>query len=360
MKVLRILGTVLLGGLLFLSLVFLGLAFTIQNTLLNPNFAVRQADKLDIPALARDIAEKQFGGLTDTQDEFIKDTVSRLIDDQKPWLKQQLDGAIRSSYDYLLGRSDRLIITVPLGELKQNLKENLWQTLTEDPATWLPLFQDDLNAYVDQHFAALPPQIRQSLPRFLAELPIEALRQPLQDYLRQTEGQIIQGDLSPQEYDFILTVARPYFDDYYDAMVVDIPDEFSVDTETLRADVMSALQLAREFVGYFRTGFYLLIVFALLLAGGIVLINRRVRTACLALGIALMAGGAVELAGFILAGNAQHAALFAGAPASLDLWINNAIRDIFTVGRTFAIAVLAAGVVLLAVSILYRRRSALE
>jgi hypothetical protein len=360
MKVLKVLGTVLLGGLLFLSLVFLGLAFTIQNTLLNPNFAVRQADKLDIPALARDIAGEQLGNQTGPQGEFIKNTVYRLMGDQEPWLKRQLDGAIRSGYDYLLGRSDRLSITVPLGELKQNLKEDLWQTLTEDPATWLPLFQDDLNAYIDQHFAALAQQIEPSLPPPLAALPIDALRQPLQDYLRQTEGQIVQGDLSPQAYDLILTVARPYFDDFYDGVVVDIPDLYSIDMETLPADAVSGLQQARQYVGYFRTGFYLLIVFALLLAGGIVLINRRVRTACLALGIVLTAGGAVDLAGFLVAGNTIPPDLLAGAPASLGLVVNNLIRDMLSVGRIFAIGVLAAGVILLALSILYWRRNALE
>jgi hypothetical protein len=359
-KILKITGTVLLGGLLFFLLVFLGVAFTVQHTLLDPDFVVNHAEKIDLPTVATDIIDKEIGDQNTPEEELIVQAVSRVISDLEPQLKEQLAVSIRSGYDYLLGRSDRLSIVLHLADLKQDLKDSLWQTFSEDPGAWLPLFQDQLNAYIDQNFMSLVQGIRSHLPPPLAILPIESLRSPLQDYLLQIEGQIIRGEMPPAALDLVLTVARVYFDDYYDDIVADIPDEYAIDSQTLPADAVSTLEQVRQGIGYFQTGYYLLIVFAVLLAGGVVLIHRNVRVPCLVLGIVLAAAGAVDLAGFLLAGNYPLSGLMTDVPASLGLFIDGFYRDVLSVGRLFAIVVLAVGAALLALSIFYPRRDALD
>jgi hypothetical protein len=183
MNALKVLGTLLLGGLLFLSLLILGMAFTLQSTVLNADFVADQAKKMDIAALVREITEEQTAGQRSPEEEFIIETVYRVIEDREPWLKQQLDSAIHAGYDFLLGKTDRLFISVPLGELKEDLKESLWQTVTEDPDTWLPIFQAYLNDYIDAQLATLVEDIRPYLPPDLADLPLETLRPQLSDYL---------------------------------------------------------------------------------------------------------------------------------------------------------------------------------
>ena len=235
------------------------------------------------------------------------------------------------------------------------MKESLWRSVTEDLEAWVPLFGDYLNMFIDQDFVALVQQVRQYLPPDLAGLPIDTLRPRFDEYLAQLEDQVIHQDLPPEDYALLLAVARPYFDDYWDELVIDIPDEISVDSNDIPDDVMSTLVSVREYIGYFRTGFYLLIAFAVILAGGIVLIWRAVRPACLALGIVLAFAGGLELTGVLYAWNALPADLFRDIPSSLALLINASYHDMLGVTRLFSIAVLAAGIILLAVGILYRR-----
>jgi hypothetical protein len=360
MKALKVLGTIILGWFLLVSLVILGAVLTLQGTLLNADFVAGQAEKADLVALAREITEEQIGDRLSPQDEFVIEAVYTVVAGQEPWLKRQLDSAIHEGYDFFLGRTDRLLIAVSLQDLKLDMKESLWKSVTEDPGAWLPLFQDDLNAYVDQHFAALVLEVKQDLPQPLDKLPVEALRPALQKYLLDLEDRIARQDLPPGAYDLILVVARPYFDDYYDELVIDIPDEIAFDSGDVPEDTMATLLSAREYIGYFRTGFYLLIAFAVLLAGGIVLVWRAVRPACLALGIVLVVAGGLELTGVLYAWNALPAGLLTDVPASLVLSINNSYHAVLSVARLFSIGVLAAGIILLAVSVLYRRGTSLD
>jgi hypothetical protein len=143
-------------------------------------------------------------------------------------------------------------------------------------------------------------------------------------------------------------------------MVTDIPDEISLESGDIPADMMSTLLSAQEYIGYFHTGYYLLIVFAVLLAGGIVLVWRKVRPACLSIGIALAAAGVLELAGALFAGSYLPADIAPDMPAYLALPVNGFYLDVISVARLFSIALLAAGVVLLAVAVIYRPRTILD
>ena len=354
MKALKVLGTLLLGFLLLLSLVFLGVFFTLQSTLLNPDFVVREANKIDIPAVARELIEQQVGGQPALEEELVIEALYRVVEDQEPWLKQQLNYAIHTGYDFLLGKTDSLSISVPLRDLKQDFRDSLWETITGDLDSWLPLFQEELNVFVDQNFPALEQNIQPYLPPDLAAMPDAELRLYLDDYLLQIEGEITGQDFPPAARDLVLTVARPYFDDFYEQMVIDLPDEATLDPETIPSDVMSNLLKARGYINDFRMAYYGLIAFAVVLAGAIVLIWRRVRPACLALGLVLLIAGGLELAGVLLAGSVTLPALFAGIPPWLNTWINGLYHDVLQVLLIFSASVLGTGVVLLAVSLLYR------
>jgi hypothetical protein len=360
MKALKVLGTILLGWLLLVSLVVLGAAFTLQGTVLNADFAFRQVDKLDLTALAGDVIDEYADGQSVAEEALIKKLAARVVREEEPWFKEQADSAIRAGYDFLFDRTDNLLISVPLAELKQDLKETLWQAIAEDPAAWLPLVQDELNAYINSHLTDLVDVTRDSLPPYLAVLPLQELEPHFQDYLLDIEAQMASSDLPEPASQLLLALARPYFNDFYDQMAIDIPDEISADSGAIPADVMSGLLEAKQYLGYFRTGFYLLIGFAVVLAGGIMLIHRRVRPACLSLGIVFIAAGALELAGVLFAGGALPPDLLAGAPASLSPWVTGLYRDALAVPRNYSVAVLAAGIILLAVSIFYRPNTAAD
>jgi hypothetical protein len=58
MNLLKGLALGLLSFLLFLSLYVFGLALTLNYTLLNPDFAISEVDRLDIPLLAEEFLNK--------------------------------------------------------------------------------------------------------------------------------------------------------------------------------------------------------------------------------------------------------------------------------------------------------------
>ena len=98
----------LLGLLLFLSPSVFGIAFTLNTTLLNPDFAVSEADKIETAPLIREIVEEQIAGQLSPEVKFLEDVIYGVIAAQDPWLKERLNIAIYSFYHFMLGKSERL------------------------------------------------------------------------------------------------------------------------------------------------------------------------------------------------------------------------------------------------------------
>ena len=103
----------LLSFLIFLSLSIFGWAFTLNSTILNPNFISAQLDKLDVSSLAEELISEQ-----EDEEEFSKELETALIDTitklEVP-VKEQLGAAIDETYDYLLGRKETPDLRATLG-----------------------------------------------------------------------------------------------------------------------------------------------------------------------------------------------------------------------------------------------------
>lgn len=292
MKVLKGFGLVILSLLLFLSLSVFGIVFMLKSTLLNPNFVTAEVDKIDISALAKELTEKQIGEQLPEEALFLKEVIYDVIDDQEPWLKEQVNTAIHSGYDYFLGKSERLNIVIALEPLKTSLRDSLWQTFNEH----------------------LPPE--------LSGLPKDQL--------------------------------KPYFDQYYQEFAKQIPDKFTVDESSLPPEAMAQVGLARQYIGYFQTGYYALIGFMSLLVLGIILINRNVRSTTRSLGIDLLIYGALEYAGVYFARNYAPMMLPYDIPSSLQTLVAGLPGDLLAPLQTFSLGILIGGVVLLIVSFVYK------
>jgi len=123
MKFVKGLALSLLSFLLFLSLSIFGLALTLSNTILNPDFVVSELDRLDISSLAKEFISEQIPPEGELMAEVLDDTIA----DLEPWIREQVNAGIYSSYDYLWGRSQSLSLVISLEPVKESLRDNLWE-----------------------------------------------------------------------------------------------------------------------------------------------------------------------------------------------------------------------------------------
>jgi len=296
MKFLKGLAIGLLGILLFLSLTVFGLVLTINQTILNPDFVVSQVNKLDISSLAGEFLSEQIpSGQIPQGETLIADTLA----DLEPWIKDQTNAAIYSTYDYLLGESQSLSIVISTEQLKETLKDNLKSAF------------------------------KQSLPPELAGLP---------------------QDMIDAE-----------FDKYYQQFSEQIPTTIDIGEDMLGPEVMNNIAVAREYISYVQIAYKALIGFILLLIGLIILIHRQVRGATRQLGITFLIYGVPGYAGIFLLKNYAMAQLDQfirqpNLPVSLQAWIPQFVDDFLAPLEMFTLGVLIGGVVLLIVSFVYKPR----
>jgi hypothetical protein len=295
MKVLKGFGLAILGFLLSMSLILFGFLFTINQTVLNPDFVASQVEELDMPSLAEEIFSEQVPQEQGYMSELVAEAANNTIIELESWVKQQADTAIHTFYDYIKGKSDSLNLTIPIDTVKASLRDNLLAA--------------ELNS---------PP------PKF--------------------EG------LSPAEIEL-------EFNQFWSEYSEEIPSTLEIDESLVGAEVMANFEQAREYVGYFNITFRALIGFILLLILGIVLIYREVKGSTRQIGITSLTCGIVSFVGPIIINSIAGSQLAQqGIPAYLQEWLPQLIKDVLMPLEMYGIGLMAAGVILIIVSFVYKRR----
>lgn len=296
MNFLKGLLTSLLTFLLFLSLAAFGTLFALRSTLLDPDFVVAQVEKLDIAALAEEVTAFQLDGQVPAEAAFLEEALYSTIAENEPYLKEQAGAAIRSGYDYLLGKSDRLNMVISLEPLKGDMKAKLWQSFQQN---------------------------KESLPLEVAALPPEMLEQ--------------------------------YFEEFYQQFEAEIPSEFVIDESDVPLEVMDVANILRENARNIETAYYGLIALMVVLVSGIILLHRSVKGATRELGITFLIYGIIEYAGVWATQHYLPSLPMPDMPPSLQTWLNGFINDLVAPMQVLGIGLMVGGAVLIIVSIVYPR-----
>ena len=364
MKVLKGLVLSLLSFLLFLSIAVFGIAFTVKSTVLNPDFIVAEADKINVSSLAKEVAEEQIGGQLPPELEFLKEDIFNVIADFEPTIKEMLRDGIYSFYDFLLGKSEKLSLTISLEPMKTSLRDSLWQTFSEQITLDLAnLPEEQVKAYLDQHYQEIIGQIpKQYLPPELAGLPEEQVKAYIAQHYQELIGQIPEEYLPPELTSLLEDQLEQSFDQYYQQFAEQILPSFEFDESAIPPEVMEQIILARQYIGYFLLGYNLLIGFMVLLVLGIILINRNVRSITRELGIVFLTYGAFEYAGIFIAKYLipTRLPMLPQIPSSLQTWLLGLFGDLLTPLEMFSLGLLAGGVALIIVSFFFKPRLAAE
>jgi hypothetical protein len=287
-------GLAILGLFLFLSLSFFGLALTINQTILNPDFTVSQVDRLDVASLGEDLLNGQIlpqatVPIPSPIKQFIVEAVKDTIADLEPWLKQQMREVTYATYDYLEGRSQHLSVVIQLEPVKESLRDNLRETLLPSPPPGLARFSlDNIERYIDEFYQQIPSTF-----------------------------ELNEAWLGPQN--------------------------------------MAQLRLMKQFIGHFHTIYYALIGFILLLIIAIILIYHEVRGSTRTLGTTFLSCGIVSYAGVWLTKYYIGVQLAQPqVPVYLQSWLPQLLADTLAPMEMYSLGLLAVGIVLLVVSFVYK------
>ncbi len=182
MKFLKGLANGLLSFLLFLSLTIFGIAFLLNQTILNPSFLTSEMDKLDVSSLTEEVISKQA-----SKEKFPEEMETALIDtitELESPVKEQLGVAIDETYDYLLGKKEAPDLATTLDNtflnsafvtsLMENIDLSLLVEETLSNGTGEGDFPKEFSTALVDAIADLEPAIKER---------ISAASDPIFDYL---------------------------------------------------------------------------------------------------------------------------------------------------------------------------------
>ncbi len=385
MKTLKNVALGLLSFLLFLSLSAFGVALTLNNTILNPDFVTSELNKLDVSLLAEELLREQI-----SEEEFgtaVVNTIAKL----EPEVKEQVSAATYIIYDYLLGKSQNLDLVLTLNntilnpdfitslvdelDISSLAKEFLSEQLTGKilkEMEYLVEYVDDVITEVEpliktQISAAAGPIVDYLLGEsqsFKVVISLEPVMENIKDTLRES----FLESPPPQFTDLPRSILARYFDEYFEEFAKVIPSTFELDETLLGTEIPAeiaealaqaeeGLEQAKQAIGYFKLGFKLLIAFISLLILGIIFINRQVRGATRSLGIIFLSYGILEYIGTFVAknfGGEQLAQL--DIPLYLQEWLPQLLNDFLAPLGMFSLSLLIGGIVLIIISFVYKPR----
>ncbi len=398
MKFLKGFALGLLNLLLALSLFIFGLAFTINSTVLNPGFVRVEIKDLDMAALTREFVDQTntearlYGGIPPQE---MSMAVTATVTQLEPLLKERVAAVTDSVYDYLLGKKPNPELAVTLRgtllktdfftaiidnlDITSMTRDILRQQLASNRAP--AEFQKYIDASLAKVVADIKPIIKQQ---------IEASADPVLDYLGgKTENFSItinsvplMASLKTAIHDAVFASPPPefvlqspaqkeaYFNQRFDILAGGIPPAFELNQTNFGSDLRAgiadsikatedALVQARPYIGYFQSGYKLLIVFMLLLVAGIVLIHREVKASARSLGITFTSYGVFGYTGVLVGryfAGARLQEMLVGIPPSLQAWLIRFFDRFLSPMATLSLVLLVAGVILLVVSFVYKKR----
>jgi lipopolysaccharide export LptBFGC system permease protein LptF len=276
---------------LFIILPMLGLAYTANSTVVNPQFAAAEVQKLDIASFGHDI----INDLIPAEDKPYAPAIDATMVEMKPWIDRQITTAVNGAYAYLNGESDSIKIVIQPDPFKQSLVNNFTAAFQKSPpAEYLKLSATQKTQYLSQS----QKKLADSLP---------------------------------------------------------LSSSLTITSEDIGTDGMNALDRAKEVFGYIHTSFIWLMALAVVLILLVILIFREIKGASRTIGIVFLAGGALSYGIYWGLNHFVPGMISTGDfPDQIQAWVPQFVSDILSPWGIFSLAVLIIGAVLVGISFLYR------
>jgi len=231
------------------------------------------------------------------EQEFMAEVIEDTVAELEPWVKEQAGVIIYSSLDYFTGKSQSLNVVISLEPVRESLRNNLRKAVLESP----------------------PPELAGMPPVILLE----------------------------------------YVDDYYEEISQGIPETFELNESLWGAQNAQVVEQVRVAISYSQLGFYGLIGFMVLLILGMFLISRQIKSTSRSLGVTFLTYGAIGYAGIFVAKKFTPGLYEQiDMPSAIQAWLPQFVSDFSAPMEGLSLGIAIAGVVLIIVSIIYRREPA--
>lgn len=133
MGFLRITVCVLCALVLFVTLVALGIAITVSQTVLNPSFVTSELEEIDVHLLAAEQLKQELP----QEASFLAPIIDDAAGDLETWARQQVSAVVYAANAYLKGRQPFRVV-ISFEEPKSYLKMRLAEVLGDSPPQGFP------------------------------------------------------------------------------------------------------------------------------------------------------------------------------------------------------------------------------
>jgi hypothetical protein len=395
MKVLQALASILLSLLLFICLIVMGVAVTLNVTALNSGFITSQIDKLDIISLFNEKAlpQLQKDEQLAAHPEVIA-SIQNTVEQNASALKNAVNKAISDIYAYLLhGETLDLRQTLKTSVLDPQLAISILNyidlstfihdLLIENVPLSSAVIADitvDLTPYTDSIVAVIQPwfkeQVTVLIPKLydyvLGDSPTLDLNIPVGSILNDIGSTLKSAILaSPPSSLAVMsqTQLSLAFDSAWAQTLPQIPETINLNSSEMGIeqpaeigqaldDAQSGLSQARQGIVYYQEAFWGLVGLTILLVLFIILVNRNVKAICRILGSVFTTYGIIEAAGILVSRGLIHSQLLSlsDMPQSIQPWLLQFSNSFLNPLLIFSISCAALGITLFVVSFLYHRQ----
>ncbi|MFC1899274.1 hypothetical protein ACFLXP_02975 [Chloroflexota bacterium] len=383
MNILKNIATSILSFLLFTSLTFFGLAFTMNQTMLNPGFIEKGLDTFNASAIIEELIAEQPG--EDTITEEMTDTLVNTVIKIEPIIKEGITKTAEPIYDYLEGNTDNL-------DLTETIRENLLsketiallidnmdiaslatEAIKEQLPPGIPAEFTFIIDDIDEITANLEPAIKEEIVNatdpildYLTgespQLSIEISTEPIAEKLAESLKESISESLPPELAGLSPTMIEQYIDMPLKMMPPTIelnetifPSELPVQISEAIATMEDSLEEIKVYVGYFRLGYYILIATIIVLVIGIVLLNFQIKNSTRKIGSIFLTYGAIEYAGIFIAKYfANRQLLMQDIPPAIEDMLPQMVGDFLAPLEFLSLGFLIGGALLVVISFVYR------
>ena len=300
------------------------LATVLRDTLLSTEFVIDLLDELDIASLSSDFLREAIADHVPQEVDIPADRLDEAIAALEPAITEAMTAATDPVLDYLLGQAPSLSVRVSLGAVREDLVDALREAFLDSAPASLSQSERDrlLDEFLREATAVIPSTVELDETVFGSDIPdqITDALTDAEDALAELRDEIAEGIREAEE----------------------------------------SLEEPRQYIGYFLGGYMGLLALIGVCVLAIIGLHRQVKGASRQLGITALTCGIVQFVAVLLGRNyattlvAEEIAM-GDMPQAIQGLPELLITDFTAPLQTLSIGLIAVGVILIAVSIVYPR-----